>query len=609
MLPGPVFHIELLTTARRARYYFMRAFYAIILLYIVWQNYASAFHWYGNRSDQVSIQRISQFALTTFASLLIAQVIAVLVLTPTLTAGVIADEKQRKTLHYLLASRLSSAEIVLGKLLARLLHLIVFMTLVVPIISLMTLFGGIDPGAIGIAYVGLLSTTFFVAALGILVSTAARRVRDAIVTSYLLLAAILVIPLLFELVQFQSRPIYDAIEPLNRMLLRLNPFMALVDVGRSGIGTAGYSYEPLVTMVALHVGLGLAMTAVAVWRLRPIFRNQSDKVRKVTAGGRGRLRLFARPACGDDPMLWKEMHLQRGSALVRWSARLLYVVGLVFMGYWLVYLAVPAFKELLQDSYSGLSGGRNKREDFNGFLRFTVTFLYVIWGLGVAAAAGAGVTSEKEEDTWTSLTTTSLTGGEILGAKMIGAVWSMRWIGYIAAALVLLGLVLGSVHPFGAIAVTIEWAVYTLFVAALGVSFSLRSRNTTRATTGTVAALVFLNGGYLMCCIPFFFRSEGTPVFALGCSPAVVATSLMSYQDLWQALGWEQTPYYGPRTGEMALMCVLSVLAYGIGGAALLAGATAGFDRAIDRPMRGHLLVIDADKPAKPAATGVEDTA
>ena len=57
------------------------------------------------------------------------QGIAVLLLTPTLVAGVIADERQRKTLHYLLASRLSSGEIILGKLAARLLHVGVFLGL------------------------------------------------------------------------------------------------------------------------------------------------------------------------------------------------------------------------------------------------------------------------------------------------------------------------------------------------------------------------------------------------------------------------------------------------------------------------------------------------
>ena len=50
----------------------------------------------------------------------IGQAVAVLFLAPVLVAGAIAEEKQRKTLHYLLASRLSSLEIVVGKLAARL---------------------------------------------------------------------------------------------------------------------------------------------------------------------------------------------------------------------------------------------------------------------------------------------------------------------------------------------------------------------------------------------------------------------------------------------------------------------------------------------------------
>ena len=60
-------------------------------------------------------------------------------------AGVIADEKQRKTLHYLMASRLTSFEIVLGKLLARMLYVAVLLGVSLPVLSLLVLFGGIDP--------------------------------------------------------------------------------------------------------------------------------------------------------------------------------------------------------------------------------------------------------------------------------------------------------------------------------------------------------------------------------------------------------------------------------------------------------------------------------
>ena len=71
----------------------------------------------------------------------IGQEILVLVLTPPLVAGVIADEKQRKTLHYLMASRLSSAEIVLGKLLVRMLYVTVLLGVSLPVLSLLVLMG------------------------------------------------------------------------------------------------------------------------------------------------------------------------------------------------------------------------------------------------------------------------------------------------------------------------------------------------------------------------------------------------------------------------------------------------------------------------------------
>ena len=67
-----------------------------------------------------------------------------LAITPALVGGTIAGEKQRKTLHYLLASELSSAEIVLGKLMARMLMVLVYLVAGVPMLFLLMLFGGVD---------------------------------------------------------------------------------------------------------------------------------------------------------------------------------------------------------------------------------------------------------------------------------------------------------------------------------------------------------------------------------------------------------------------------------------------------------------------------------
>ena len=98
--------------------------------------------------------------------------------------------------------------------------------------------------------------------------------------------------------------------------------------------------------------------------------------------------------------------------------------------------------------------------------------------------------------------TTPLTGREILRAKMIGPIWGLRWVAYLLFLLWAIGLAVGSIHPFGVVACLVEFVVFTWFLSALGTSFSLRAKNSTRALASSMALLIFLNGGYLFCCIP-----------------------------------------------------------------------------------------------------------
>ena len=78
-----------------------------------------------------------------FEAYAIWQMVMVVLLTPAMVAGVIAEERERKTMPSLLASGLTSGEIVLGKLCARLFHLGCFVALGMPILVLVERFGGV----------------------------------------------------------------------------------------------------------------------------------------------------------------------------------------------------------------------------------------------------------------------------------------------------------------------------------------------------------------------------------------------------------------------------------------------------------------------------------
>ena len=274
MLPGPVFSFEILATARRGRFYLVRSFYATVLLVILWTVHTA---WTAETRGKLLSFQVTWFALSAFGAIAVGQEILTLALTPALVAGVIADEKQRKTLHYLLASRLSSPEIVLGKLLVRMLYLMILVGVSLPVLSLLVLLGGIDPRLVLLACLANFSTGWFLAALSIWASTIARRVRDAFVIAYGLEGLWLVSPLLSRTLLSSKWPWFDSVVMwFNDWIGASNP----VEVALDSIGILRGWRLPLANleviswMIGLQLGFGLVLATLAAWQLRPIFRRQ-----------------------------------------------------------------------------------------------------------------------------------------------------------------------------------------------------------------------------------------------------------------------------------------------------------------------------------------------
>ena len=66
----------------------------------------------------------------------------------------------------------------------------------------------------------------------------------------------------------------------------------------------------------------------------------------------------------------------------------------------------------------------------------------------------------------------------------------------------LIGLICGAVHPLGFLSAVVATSLYSLFAVLLGTSLSLRFKSSARSIAATIAILMFLNVGYLFCCIP-----------------------------------------------------------------------------------------------------------
>ncbi|MDE2508914.1 MAG: ABC transporter permease subunit [Planctomycetota bacterium] len=620
MLPGPVFNVELLTTARRARYYVLRFVYGAILLLLVWMNNPEL-HRYGpsRTRHEYSINEIASIGQTLFWTFFVAQSITILTLTPALVAGTIADERERRTLHYLMASMLSSPEIVLGKLGARMLHVGVFMLVGLPIMSLLSLFGGVDPEWVLRSFIGTISTAWLLSAASIWASTWSKRPRDAIAFVYLLEFAWLFLPTIIDTVLrtpgvvWPWTYIYAAIQPANDWLVVSSPiglfYQAAMPMMR-GRGLASLE-DAFYWMVGLQLGAGLLLVIVSVLRLRPIFRSEGEgswltrRLRRAKAVGKPARRLFPRPACGDDAMLWKERYFSQTRRAVKIVAGLIVAVVMVMLGYATWEVAKPAFIDLLANGYSS-DFNSSRQQDFGYFVKAVTVGSYVLLTLAVGVAAASSLTSERERDTWISLIATPLEGWEIVRGKMVGAVWGYRWVLGLMAFYWLLGLVLGSIHPFGLVTAALVTAVYVWFATAVGVYFSLVSRTTTRAMAATIGLLIFLNGGYLFCVIPL--RIESPPAF-FGVTPMVEWTSVLNQQDFDVLVGRSDYRYTSSETTRgFTQACVFSVIAYGLAAWAFTVMTIARFDVVLDRP-KSHVAPILAAESDSEAAASETDAA
>lgn len=515
MLFGPVFTLNLQTTARRWRFFAVRLAYVLILFIAVLLEYYSYYSQaqyagYGGVSRSGQANFANEF-FTTFAVL---QMLVVLLVTPALVATTIAQERERRTLDYLLTCPLSASEIVLGKLGARLLDM--FATLIAgwPILALLHFLGGIEFSAIvrtsGLALLVLL----FTGGVSLLISVWSPRSRDAILRVYLLELLLLCVPPFYS--SFLLGWHVPIVGEICDVLAALNPLFGQFEIIISRAPWDG-AWQELIWFVSAYLGGAIVCTALAAASLRRAYRTT---VLVGTRPPRWRLPRLKLPL-GDAPMFWKECFSNSATARLGWLGRI--VVALLLLAFgggslaMLIFaLSVPYGKEVLA-SYCWTMG----------------TLLASLALLYIGGRAAVSIASERDRDTWISLLTTDLNEREILAAKALGSAYSARWLVFLAGGLYVVGQ---GLHPIGLFAVPITAGIFLLLAAfstMLGLLFSLSLKTGGRAIGVTLGLQLVVGGGYLFCCFPMFFVGDENVILMFApcamfllLAPSVIATQM-----------------------------------------------------------------------------------
>jgi ABC-type transport system involved in multi-copper enzyme maturation permease subunit len=454
---GPLFRYDLVRTARHNRHIPPRCLYGGLLLGTVFLFYSSQF---PSRTDsvdalfqpgQMRLSEASNFANRFFWTFLGAQLAVVVLLTPAYTAGAIAEEKERRTLEFLLVTELSNREIVFGSLASRMGNLVLLILTGLPVLSLMQFLGGVDPNLVLAGFAATLLTMFSLGGVCMLVSVYARRALGAFVGSYLIAVVYFIIT---AIILFAADPLgsawllwaYAVCQGLVGLLFATAAASELRTVAREEQGTPALAPPPRVAGPKV---------------LAPV-RNRADSVYEepVLHG--------PRPDVSDPPMLWKECYVQQRLNTLP--------AGLV--------LLCAAFFLMLGSA----AASQTKEQGIRPWGAALTCFVFLI---GPFSAAGS-ISREREKQTLETLLVTPIERDDILYAKWLASLLVARWI-WLAMALVWgVAAAFGGIHLLALPLLLTAWFVYATFLAWLGVWFSSVCATTLRATLLTVLTTLAL---------------------------------------------------------------------------------------------------------------------
>jgi ABC-type transport system involved in multi-copper enzyme maturation permease subunit len=579
---GPVFELEWLTTARKWQVYAGRAlFVSVLLAGILIVSIGSTTGTSLNTKGQARIGK------SIFGVIVVTQLVLVLLAAPAATAGSICLDKARGNLAHLFATDLSDAEIVLGKLAARLAPVLgcVFCTL--PVMAISTLIGGIDPVDLTGAFIITLAVAVLGCALAMFLSVWASKSHEVMMGTCLVWAAWLLLA-----------PMWQAIDGLI-LKFGVPNWINWSDLFAVALGMPGMANRSFIVEQLLFAGGLLAVSTVLVgatiWRMRRVAirqmgRGEIRKERRLKSSARPRISLPG-PTLDANPVLWREWHRQRPSRWVR-------VVGTIY------YFVSGLFCALA--TYTLWKYGPSGE-----FCALIVAFSVSIGMLLVAVRVPSALTEERVRGSLDVLMATPMTTRDIVEGKWWGAFRSSAALAIFPGILMTFALFryIPSVAPpnylriemFLVPGLMVLWIVsYATFLTSLGLALATWLKKPGRATALTISVHVLLTLGLPMTMIGLGIGGNGDFEFAIVSGSSFWGPGLLTVL-LERNNGMSGSGPPGITVGVFLWSTVFIVSAL-----ALLAATIATFDRCMGRSTLKAAPILDP-RPHKPAIPALVD--
>lgn len=556
---GPVFASEWRSRSRRWQGYALRSAFVGALLAALALAWLTAL----GSGGRFSTQQLAEVGRTFFGTLTVLELSIVLLAAPAATAGAICLDKARGTLMHVLVTDLTDAEIILGKLGARLVPVLNLVACALPVAALGALLGGIDPVALAGSFLIAASLAALGCSLALALSVYASKAQEVMTALFAIWAA-----WLLEL------PVAEFVPGGGRAagwLERTNPFwLAMARYSHPGETTL---VEPaLFALACLAASAGLVALAVA--RLRPVYLRQAGrpplaaqaKAAVPSSGQDPAWTWGGGPSLDRNPVLWREWHRARPSRWIRIVWRL-YAVASVAGG--------VAILVGLVASGSAVRSGDDMAAVFSG-AQVTLGLLLL------AASAATSLAEERARGSLDVILTTPLATRSIVFAKWWGVFRRTPWLA-VLPGLIAIASLSGRPGPgriAAALLVPVAVIAQAAALASLGLALATWIPRAGRATTWTVAAFVATVIGWPI----VGFRIPGGGLGRV--RGEALQWIVCDGSPFWNVGGTTFMLRPGPADGQFlaGLIGVLGwSIAYALAAAALYLAALLTFDRCLGR--------------------------
>jgi ABC-type transport system involved in multi-copper enzyme maturation permease subunit len=230
---NPVLKKEIKTSTRTWKTPLLVMVYVGILMSIM------AFVFWAQSIDSYNPGIEPRFVRDLFVGLAYLQLFLVLFVSPSMTTAAISGERQRSTLDVLLATRLSTRSIILGKLYAGLYKVFMLIVASIPVFSIIYMFGGIGIVDLILFMAICMMSALLMGSIGILMSTVFKKTTAASAITYGILLFLTIGVMMLTGAIYLIMENYAATTDYAYLLMYLHPF------------------APLSILMDLNLGLGL----------------------------------------------------------------------------------------------------------------------------------------------------------------------------------------------------------------------------------------------------------------------------------------------------------------------------------------------------------------